>query len=158
MGANDTYDTSVFQSAFLKSYRFEIGSVRYPQTDVACNTTENSVELMKAWGKLGDYSHQQAFAKKHVQNHEDDRDGSTLQKSTLSAFTIGYDFEAFQRVALESGINTADRYRLTLFASDRPRPPKQLGLTSTFSPTLSSTLISTELLLSLSKQLNNINF
>lgn len=109
MGSNANFDTSVFQSAFLKSYRFEIGSVRYPQTDVACNTTENSVELMKAWGKLGDYSHQQAFAKKHVQNHETERDGSTLQKSTLSAYTIGYDFEAFQRVALESGINTADR-------------------------------------------------
>jgi hypothetical protein len=42
-------------------------------------------------------------------NDEDLRDGRTLQKSTLSAYTLGYDFEAFQRVALESGINTADR-------------------------------------------------
>tara|TARA_R110000823_G_scaffold206545_1_gene337215 strand:- start:1309 stop:2130 length:822 start_codon:yes stop_codon:yes gene_type:complete len=109
MGSADNYDTSVFQSAFLDTYRFEIGSVRYPQSDVKCSSVENSVELMKAWGKLGDYSHQQAFSKKHTENNQDIRDGSTLQKSTLSAFTIGYDFEAFQRVALESGINTADR-------------------------------------------------
>lgn len=109
MGSNANYDTSVFQNGFLDTYRFEIGSVRYPQTDVKCNTAENEVELMKAWGKLGDYSHQQAFSRKHLLNEEEARDGRTLQKSTLSAFTIGYDFEAFQRVALESGINTADR-------------------------------------------------
>mgnify|MGYP003654279067 CR=1 FL=1 len=64
---------------------------------------------MKAFGKLGDYSHQQAFSRKHLLNTQDKRDGTTLQKSTLSAYSIGYDFEAFQRVALESGINTADR-------------------------------------------------
>ena len=109
MGSVNNYDTSVFQSAFLDTYRFEIGSVRYPQTDVKCSTTENEVELMKAWGKLGDYTHQQAFSKKHLINDEDLRDGRTLQKSTLSAYTIGYDFEAFSRVALESGINTSDR-------------------------------------------------
>jgi len=109
MGSANNFDTSVFQSAFLNKYRFEIGSVRYPQTDVKCDTAENEVELMKAWGKLGDYSHQQAFSRKHLVNDEDLRDGRTLQKSTLSAYTLGYDFEAFQRVALESGINTADR-------------------------------------------------
>ena len=109
MDSKDCYDTSVFQNANLNAYRFEIGSVRYPQTDVACQTRENEVELMKAWGKLGDYSHQQAYGYKHTTNIEEKRDGKTLPGSTLSAFTIGYDFEAFQRVALESGINTADR-------------------------------------------------
>ena len=122
MGSENNYDTSVFQSAFLDTYRFEIGSVRYPQSDVKCSTVENSVELMKAWGKLGDYSHQQAFSKKHVQNAQDIRDGSTLQKSTLSAYTIGYDFEAFQRVALESGINTADRSLPINFICQRSAP------------------------------------
>jgi hypothetical protein len=109
MGSVNCYDTSVFQTGLLESYRFEIGSVRYPQSDVAANTRENQVELMKAWGKLGDYSHQQAFQHKHCQNAQTIRDGKTLPGSTLSAYTIGYDFEAFQRVALESGINTADR-------------------------------------------------
>lgn len=109
MGSNANYDTSVFQTGNLSKYRFEIGSVRYPQTDVSANTSENEVELMKAWGKLGDYSHQQAFSRKHLLNAQTERDGDTLQNSTLSAYTIGYDFEAFQRVALESGINTADR-------------------------------------------------
>ena len=41
MGNASNYDTSVFQSAFLDSYRFEIGSVRYPQTDVDANSEEN---------------------------------------------------------------------------------------------------------------------
>ena len=109
MGSNANYDTSVFQNANLSRYRFEIGSVRYPQTDVDADSVENETELMKAFGKLGDYSHQQSYGQKHVINVQTARDGLTLQKSTLSAYTIGYDFEAFQRVALESGINTADR-------------------------------------------------
>lgn len=125
MGSNANFDTSVFQSAFLDKYRFEIGSVRYPQTDVACSSTENEVELMKAWGKLGDYSHQQAFNRKHLENDEGPRDGQTLQKSTLSAFTIGYDFEAFQRVALESGINTADRSLPINFICERSTTASQ---------------------------------
>tara|TARA_R110000803_G_scaffold11657_2_gene34696 strand:+ start:11432 stop:12946 length:1515 start_codon:yes stop_codon:yes gene_type:complete len=109
MGSANNFDTSVFQSAFLDSYRFEIGSVRYPQTDVDANSEENFVELQKAFGKLGDFSHQQAYAAKHTLNDNTARDGSDVVKALLSAYTIGYDFEAFQRVALESGINTADR-------------------------------------------------
>jgi len=109
VGDNDKYDTSVFQSAKLSKYRFEIGSVRYPQTDVDANSRENEVELQKAWGKLGDYTHQQAYSQKHTLNSQSARTGRNLVESTLSAYFIGYDFEAFQRVALESGINTADR-------------------------------------------------
>jgi len=109
MGSSSNYDTSVFQHAFLSKYRFEIGSVRYPQTDVDAATVQNEVELQKAWGRLGDYNHQQAYSNKHTQNAQLARDGLTYQKGLLSAYTIGYDFEAFQRVALEAGINTADR-------------------------------------------------
>ena len=109
MGSNNNYDTSVFQHANLDRYRFEIGSVRYPQTDVNAGTVENEVELQKAWGRLGDYNHQQAYANKHTQNAEGVRDGTDYLKGLLSAYSIGYDFEAFQRVALEAGINTADR-------------------------------------------------
>ena len=109
MGALLNFDTSVFQNANLESYRFEIGSVRYPQTDVSANTVENDVELQKAWGKLGDYSHQQAYQFKHTSNAEDLRNGESMVGSMLSSYFIGYDFEAFQRVSLEAGINTADR-------------------------------------------------
>ena len=109
MGSNGNYDTSVFQSAFLEKFRFEIGSVRYPQTDIVANDAENEVELQKAWGRLGDYNHQQAYNSKHTRNGEEARTGSSYANSLLSAFAIGYDFEAFQKVALEAGINTADR-------------------------------------------------
>ena len=109
MGNILNYDTSVFQTGGLTDFRFEIGSVRYPQTNVKCNTREFLVELMKAWGKLGDYQHQQAFQHKHCENLESARTGASVKDSMLSAFTIGYDFEAFARVALEAGINTADR-------------------------------------------------
>jgi len=109
VGQVDTYDTSVFQNGGLTRFRFEIGSVRYPQTDVNATTTENDVELQKAFGKLGDYSHQQAYSRKHVENMQSARGPEHLFNCLLSAFFIGYDFEAFQRVALEAGINTADR-------------------------------------------------
>ena len=114
VGNLSTYDTSVFQTGGITSFRFEIGSVRYPQTDVVCgvsetNQSEREAELDKAWGKIGDYQHQKAYSAKHVVNAQTARDGFTMEKSTLSAFFIGYDFEAFQRVALEAGINTADR-------------------------------------------------
>ena len=114
MGSSSNFDTSVFQNANVDTFRFEIGSVRYPQTEVNCKVAgkegvECQVELQKAWGKLGDYSHEQAYSFKHLQNAESVRDGSSGKYATLSAFCIGYDFEAFQRVALEAGINTADR-------------------------------------------------
>jgi len=109
MGAVDNYDTSVFQKGNLTSFRFEIGSVRYPQTNVNCQTGEAQVELMKAFGKLGDYQHQLAYSQKHSGNNEGTRDADTMADTVLSAFFVGYDFEAFQRNSLEAGINTADR-------------------------------------------------
>jgi len=115
-GVFNKYDTSVFNSVGLTSFRFEIGSVRYPQTDVTFSATsileqsEREAELDKAWGKMGDYQHQKAYSTKHTLDNAGNRDGTNLgQASALSAFFIGYDFEAFQRVALEAGINTADR-------------------------------------------------
>ena len=42
-------------------------------------------------------------------NGADPGTGAPQHFSLLSGFMLGYDFEAFQKVALESGINTADR-------------------------------------------------
>jgi len=107
-GVNTSYDTSVFQRCNVNRFRFEIGSVRYPARDVITGP-ESDVELQKAFGKLGDYQHQSAYNPKHTHNNELERSTNTVNEQRLSAFFIGYDFEAFQRVALEAGINTADR-------------------------------------------------
>jgi hypothetical protein len=115
VGTKDHYDTSVFHSSNITSFRFEIGSVRYPQTDITFSATnildqsEREAELDKAFGKIGDYQHQKAYSSKHTINNFGARDGGDFGKAHLSAFFVGYDFEAFQRVALEAGINTADR-------------------------------------------------
>jgi len=124
VGISNAYDTSVFQTGGISSFRFEIGSVRYPQTDVDCGTyntngtfnirdplsgAQREAELEKAFGKIGDYQHQKAYGPVNTINVANTRNGTTYNTSCLSAFSIGYDFEAFQRVALEAGINTADR-------------------------------------------------
>jgi hypothetical protein len=103
-----SFSSSVFQRGNVSSFRFEIGSVRYPQKDVVTGP-ESLVELQKAFGKLGDYQHQMAYGLKHCFNNGTQRSPHTVNQQSLSAFTIGYDFEAFQRVSLEAGINTADR-------------------------------------------------
>ena len=107
-GVQASYDTSVFQRCNVSSFRFEIGSVRYPQRDVVTGP-ESDVELQKAFGKLGDYQHQSAYGPSHTGNNGTERSCNVVNEQRLSAFFIGYDFEAFQRVALEAGINTADR-------------------------------------------------
>ena len=107
-GVQASYDTSVFQRCNVSSFRFEIGSVRYPAKDVVTGP-ESLVELQKAFGKLGDYQHQMAYSLKHTFNNGLERSTNVVNEQALSAFFVGYDFEAFQRVALEAGINTADR-------------------------------------------------
>lgn len=113
MGVNTNYDSSVFQRAGITSFRFEIGSVRYPQTDIACNgndgQAQREAELDKAFGKIGDYQHQKAYSSKHTTNDAGSRTGASHQKACLSSYFIGYDFEAFNRVMLEQGIDTASR-------------------------------------------------
>ena len=115
----DNYSVSVGQTANISSWRFEIGSVRYPQTDINVEVsavrghptgTQSEVvsELHKAFGRLGDYNHSSSAFPASLTNAEQICDNSA-ELSRLSAFMIGYDFEAFQKVALESGINTADR-------------------------------------------------
>ena len=115
------YSQSVFQSANLTSFRFEIGSVRYPQNDINCDVNgvldgtfnaaspEHITELQKAFGKLGDYQHQLPFNTRNQRNIDTAKTGMSGELGVIDAYVLGYDFEAFQRVALEAGINTADR-------------------------------------------------
>ena len=112
VNSKSNYGTSVFQNARLSQFRFEIGSVRYPQTDVKMNSLSKSevvAELHKAFGRLGDYAHSSCVRPKHLFNPQTACSAISAGSSGLAGFLIGYDFEAFQRVALESGINTADR-------------------------------------------------
>ena len=109
--SNASYNTSVFHNANITSFRFEIGSVRYPQTDISMavgKKAEVMSELHKAFGKLGDYSHSSSVRPACLECKESARDTS-VAGCGLAGFMLGYDFEAFQKVALESGINTADR-------------------------------------------------
>ena len=113
VGSNNAYDSSVFQKAHITSFRFEIGSVRYPQTDIDCNgnqkQSQREAELDKAFGKIGDYQHQKAYSFKHTINNETIRNGRAPTQSTLSAFFVGFSFESFNRVMLEQGIDTSSR-------------------------------------------------
>ena len=115
------YSQSCFQNANLGSFRFEIGSVRYPQNDIDCSVNgvldgtvntaspEFITELQKAFGKLGDYQHQLPFNTKNLRNVQTPKTGMSSTLGVVDSFVLGFDFEAFQRVALEAGINTADR-------------------------------------------------
>jgi hypothetical protein len=138
MGVAANYDTSVFQSGNITSFRFEIGSVRYPQTDVVFGNenilqqSQREAELEKAFGKIGDYQHQKAYSAKHTINKSTLRDGQDSSTSALSAFFIGYDFEAFQRVALEAGINTADRSLPINCIIERPTDAESVALRADF--------------------------
>jgi len=113
VGVNTGYDTSVFQRGNLTSFRFEIGSVRYPQTDVSfvgnSGQAQREAELDKAFGKIGDYQHQKAYSIQNTINDNGQRTGKDYHTSTLSSFFVGYDFEAFNRVMLEQGIDTSSR-------------------------------------------------
>lgn len=138
------YSQSVFQNANMSSFRFEIGSVRYPQNDIKCKATgsdaantaaqvaerlecdtEFLVELQKAFGKLGDYQHQLAIDKRNMSNVNVPMTGAANGENddggVVSGYILGYDFEAFQRVALEAGINTADRSLPINFIASRHR-------------------------------------
>ena len=119
--SNASYNTSVYHNAGLSSFRFEIGSVRYPQTDILTGTgnrAELVSELHKAFGKLGDYSHSSCVRAKGLECVERIRT-TEVRDCGLAGFMLGYDFEAFQKVALESGINTADRSLPLNFVYDK---------------------------------------
>tara|TARA_R110000822_G_scaffold15855_3_gene54341 strand:+ start:1495 stop:3066 length:1572 start_codon:yes stop_codon:yes gene_type:complete len=131
------YSQSVFQNANMSSFRFEIGSVRYPQNDINCLVNavldgtlkschpEFLTELSKAFGKLGDYQHQVAFNSKNLSNVQTAKTGLTSPLAVVDAYILGYDFEAFNRVALEAGINTADRSLPINFICSRSTPTAQ---------------------------------
>tara|TARA_R110001592_G_scaffold58809_1_gene178011 strand:- start:882 stop:2255 length:1374 start_codon:yes stop_codon:yes gene_type:complete len=102
----------------LNEYQLKIGSVVYPPTpvrvgfgagavaDVAPNRAEPLYELSKAWGSVGSTK---GMGQLSAQTYGVAEDGTQGSSEVLSLTPFGLDMEAFQRVAIESGVNTADR-------------------------------------------------
>lgn len=108
-GANlSHFSTCVYQRQGVTSWNYRIGSVNYPQSAVAVSATNLSPslsEVLKAFGKLGDISTNTCM---NPTTYSAD-DELPLCGEKVQAFVIGYDLEAFQKSALESGVNTAER-------------------------------------------------
>ena len=111
--ATQAYAVSVGHKQRIEQWQFKIGSVNYPASSVQVGTTgvnmgETYAELLKAFGKYGAIDHPSlALNATAWGNQNTSRSGAAADP--VCSFTIGYDFESFQKSALESGINTADR-------------------------------------------------
>lgn len=131
--ANATYDVGGGVSMNLQEYQLKIGSVVYPPTPVQCQhrgglaigatggqRAEQLMELAKAWGNVGSTKGLGMLTSLTYGVVAGDAGGGSRAGGAvaggLSAIGDGYrfcpyglDLEAFQRVAIESGVNTADR-------------------------------------------------
>jgi len=110
--AQSNYFCQVGDKVKTAQWQFKVGATNYPQSAVQCGSAgaasagaEAFVEMKKAFGKLGDYSHSTSCTQANFGLSNTDLTTGGSQQT----FTIGYDFEAFQKSALESGVNTADR-------------------------------------------------
>lgn len=129
------YDVGTGVHNNVDSYQFKIGSVTYPPTPVRCQfgtqeavaagtanvvAAETVMELEKAWGNvgsrfgLGSKAKAMAFyriadirAVPVVAGGQAVAVPAAINAERYAPF--GLDMEAFQRVAIESGVNTADR-------------------------------------------------
>jgi len=114
----------------VESFQFKIGSVVYPPTPVRCQfgtaganaeatvAGETIFELEKAWGNvgsrfgLGSKAKALSFYKSPSVRAVPVAAGGGNFNAAVNAeryAPFGLDMEAFQRVAIESGVNTADR-------------------------------------------------
>ena len=122
------YDVGGGGTMGLQEFQLKIGSVVYPPTPVQCQhrggaaigasggqRSEQMMELAKAWGNVG--------STKGLGMLQSLNYGTTIETEAVGATVGGFlsgggqysfcpfglDLEAFQRVAIESGVNTADR-------------------------------------------------
>ena len=122
------YDLGGGGTMGLQEFQLKIGSVVYPPTPVQCQhrggvaigasggqRAEQLMELAKAWGNVG--------STKGLGMLQSLNYGTTVETEAVGAAVGGFlsgggqysfcpyglDLEAFQRVAIESGVNTADR-------------------------------------------------
>ena len=122
------YDLGGGGTMSLQEFQLKIGSVTYPPTPVQCShrggavigatggqRAEQLMELAKAWGNVG--------STKGLGMLQSLNYATTVETEAVGAAVGGFlsgggqysfcpyglDLEAFQRVAIESGVNTADR-------------------------------------------------
>ena len=122
------YDVGNGGTISLSEFQLKIGSVVYPPTPIQCGhrgaaaiggsgsqRSEQLMELAKAWGNVGSTKGLGMLTSLNY--------GNTIQTEAVGAAVAAYpssggqysfcpygiDLEAFQRVAIESGVNTADR-------------------------------------------------
>ena len=111
--ARTTYDIGTGGHMNLNEYQIKVGSVVYPPTPVRCNgmgigsTSEPLMELEKAFGNVGSRAGLGAETSLAGFYNVESARATTIQQYRFAPF--GLDMEAFQRVAIESGVNTADR-------------------------------------------------
>ena len=111
--ANTTYDIGTGGHMNLNEYQIKIGSVVYPPTPVRCNgmivgaTSEPLMELEKSWGNVG--SRAGLGENTNISNFYSQESARATTNAAYRFAPFGLDMEAFQRVAIESGVNTADR-------------------------------------------------
>ena len=116
--AQNRYNVSSAGNMSLHEYQLKIGSVTYPPTPVRCGfgagtiaavaprRAEPLMELAKAWGSVGGTK---GMGQLFNQTYGQTEDADVSQGEQVSFCPFGLDLEAFQRVAIESGVNTADR-------------------------------------------------
>jgi hypothetical protein len=122
------YDLGSGGTMGLQEYQLKIGSVTYPPTPVQCShrggagiaatggqRAEQLMELAKAWGNVGSTKGLGMLQSLNYANTVETEAvgaavGGFLSGGGQYSFCpYGLDLEAFQRVAIESGVNTADR-------------------------------------------------
>ena len=120
-GTRDTYDVSTGTNNSLNEFQLKIGSVTYPPTPVRCGFGDGApatiqprraeclMELAKAWGNVGSSKGIGQLNWDNYMNVASARPTSSVVGSAVVFGPCGLDLEAFQRVAIESGVNTADR-------------------------------------------------
>ena len=116
--AFDTFDVSCGFNNSLHEYQLKIGSVVYPPTPIRCNFADGSqsevsnhrseafMELAKSWGNVGSTK---GLGQLNWFNWNSAKSVRTGSEEQIIFGPMGLDLEAFQRVAIESGVNTADR-------------------------------------------------
>ena len=126
--ANGQYDVGSGGTISLQEYQLKIGSVVYPPTPIQCGhrggaaigatggqRSEQLMELAKAWGNVGSTKGLGMLTSLNYGTFIEAEAGGAVAAGLLDAGSpyrfcpYGIDLEAFQRVAIESGVNTADR-------------------------------------------------
>tara|TARA_R110000851_G_scaffold201298_1_gene352458 strand:- start:738 stop:2192 length:1455 start_codon:yes stop_codon:yes gene_type:complete len=125
------YDVGTGIHSNVDSFQFKIGSVTYPPTPVRCQfgtqsaaaiSTESKVagetvlELEKAWGNVGSRmglgskcNASMFYTIPNIRAIPPVAGNVLIDGNRQRYAPFGLDMEAFQRVAIESGVNTADR-------------------------------------------------